>query len=332
MSSIPELVQVFNDVTGLDEEQAKTCIFWCGATYHISDFDSHFPILEAQGPTGTGKTSMRKVIQQLAKNPGKEISCKHITTSELRTELASRWERTALLEETEEVRELKASEQLISARCSRSTSSIGYKVKGKGSNWVPSSEDVFGATFVHHRQPFIDQATQNRVITITTCFIPNRTFIEPPSGLTLPSLALKPFAKSDKVAGRVFDTWKPLLYIANWLDDEYWLYWVQFKMEEAGEELRDGQSFEMKSTILYKLIEVLEINGRLIMKAVNVDGEITKILKDRSMPWLTPQQVNSVLRGLGIHIERRGGRLMAYPTLDSVKGAADKLGIEDKLL
>ncbi len=57
--------------SGLNEQQAKTCVFYALATHHIDKFEK-FPILVFQGGADTGKSSAMAQAGKMCQNP-KEV-------------------------------------------------------------------------------------------------------------------------------------------------------------------------------------------------------------------------------------------------------------------
>ena len=88
---INDLVSVFHEVSGLDEYQAKTSIYYTAATHRIERF-KWFPVLAFIGLPGTGKSKALDVIAQICCKPN-PITCHSAMTS------ASIRDRTALRQE-----------------------------------------------------------------------------------------------------------------------------------------------------------------------------------------------------------------------------------------
>ena len=57
------LTQLIRETTGLDEDQAKTIVYYAIATYALPVLGK-FPLLTIYGPAGTGKTTILKILKE----------------------------------------------------------------------------------------------------------------------------------------------------------------------------------------------------------------------------------------------------------------------------
>jgi len=331
--TIAELSQLFDDVSGLDECQAKACIYYAAGTYHLSQFN-WYPILEIIGPTGTGKTTLIALQSKLCYQAS-VVDCDVISLPVLRDELAKAKEMTFIGEEADNCLGGRQAEALFGARCSRATSTITVKRQAE-KGWSQHSLNIFGATVLHHRRSFLDQSNQNRSISIRTRF-KGGTFLKLPDNLLLemPDIPVGN-PPQFKVAGRAYDTWYPLLAMANGVGDINWIDWARSRMEEASDEVKDGQSYEPEALIFARVVEVFTdpLTGKINLnsqKRANVQTEIVKPLI-LTLPYINPWLVSRTLKKLGLSIVRNGGTNWLYPTEETLKNAADQIGYEDDAL
>jgi len=157
------LINLIQGVTGLDDNQARTFVYFSMATYGLPSLEI-FPILTISGPAGTGKTTLLDVLRQISFKPSIQfINGGIVSRAVLRDSFANRQAQTALIDEGDEI-----DEDLLIARNSKRSSTIEVnRARGEG-GYVPRAADVFGATAIHRRQPYKDPAVLSRSIVITT--------------------------------------------------------------------------------------------------------------------------------------------------------------------
>ncbi len=59
-------IPVIMGASGINKEQAKTCLYYIVATYFLPDELDLMPILAIIGPQGTGKTDLLKQLGKMA--------------------------------------------------------------------------------------------------------------------------------------------------------------------------------------------------------------------------------------------------------------------------
>jgi len=337
MSAVDQAIATLLGSVGLMLEEAKLAVYYSIATWKMPRLDM-FPILRFRGPPGTGKSSAMAVLGPWCCQP-RWISGKRLTAAAFRDELAEAHKGTALVEEADETADDKGCEELLSARCSPSTGQLQFKRAQNSRNWRQCSVPIYGATVVHYRGTFIDQATASRCITITTCYRDDK--YKPPvaTGELAPLLkGLGEFADLSAVAdmgsGRVHDVWAPVLAAAKLVKDEGWLEWAKEQIEAEIEELRDGHTYELDGLILARVVQCLteETSGQLICRQLRVQDDIIIPLRQRERIGLSAWQASRHLRELGFDIERIGGQNKFTPTVESLKRAAEKVGYHDRVL
>lgn len=338
LEKVNSAIDILMQSAKLNRNSASTVVYYSIATWKVKEYE-WFPILSVQGTQSTGKSVTLRHINNLCKSPN-WISGKGITPAALRDELAKAKLGTAVIEEADECQNLKKSESLIGARCSPHTSKISIK-KESPEGWQQSEVETYGATALHRRQPFADPAVQSRAIVIAT------RFREGPYGSEYIHTDIKQaiiecsecvdtnsIPKVNRIiAGRVLDTWKPLLLVAETLGDTRWLEWAEKKIMHEIEELKDGQSYEPMHLILAKLIELLQDdNDSLNIKRLKVDLDIGEPLRRNTLPYITPWQVSRAIKDMGFEVQRSGGVNWVLPSEDAIINAAEQIGYEDKVI
>lgn len=343
-NAIDTLVDVTQNATGLTVGQAKACIYYAAITYRIGNLD-FLPMLVALGGAGTGKSTLLRIMKKLCYKP-KEVGCDGITVPALRDKLVEARNRTIIAEEADKATNPAKAEGYFRARCDRATAHLEVKRPVEERGWVQGSHSIYGASVLHCREPFRDQATQSRAIIIQTIFKEGNfteSEIDDHARGAVRNLANDTDLKARPavlpgIAGRVTDVWRPLLLVAQTARDRNWLEWAWNEMELASRELGDGHSYEPQSVILAKLIEVLSEDTSTgspkigNMRRIKIDSEIVKPLQKGSLPYTNPWQVRQILNNLGFEVQRLGGINYALPTLKNLLLAAQKVGYEDKVL
>ena len=326
---ITHLVDILQMVSGLDDEIAKTCVYYALITHHL-DFYTFVPILESYGPLGTGKTQLEEFMERVC-YLAHICKCGGITYAALREELYKAKKGTFIGDEVD--CDVKKVEDLYGIRCSASGSAPLMKSQGK-SQWQGETIPIFGATVLHHRRPFLDPSNQSRAITIKTHWKPGKyikmeAFKDVP--IEIPQIPVGNISNTLSL-GRAYDTWYPLLDMATGAGDTEWLAWADKKMKESEKEVNEGQAYEPNAVILAKLIEACVDSDSSKIKSdidrVNVHSQIVAPLT-KEYPWVNSHSVPRILRELGLEIHRTGGNNWVYPTPESLKKAAEAIGYTD---
>jgi len=224
---VSELVRVFSSVSGLDNNQAKTAIYYAMATHKIQNY-TWFPALAFIGAPRTGKSKALEVMSCLCRKPYWITCHATMTPASLRDELISSENKvTALIEEADLYPNRKQLQSYIINRVDKiRTSGLAVKEQVETPSgvkeWRTKNKRAYSATVIHDRNSLDDLAAESRAIIINTTYKEN-TFIDPPRGLTLPNFSLGTIPSYFTSKGRAFDTWRPLLEIASGLGDAEWL-------------------------------------------------------------------------------------------------------------
>jgi hypothetical protein len=343
MSMIDKAVKILLGSSGLDPESARTAVYYAIATWGVDQLDMFpiFPLLRFYGPPGTGKSRAMKVLASWCCRPIM-VSGKMITVAALRDVLAMAYQGTALIEEADETAEDKGCEQVLAARCDPSTAELELKRKDKLDNWQQERLPIYGATVVHYRRAFMDQAIASRSININTRGREGswQTPIDIPELLPLRDLAkikLLDYSVDFVPDGRVKDVWVPLLRIARMAKDNDWLEYARKKMMAEIEELRDGGAHEVAGLVMAVIVRRLTRTERggieqIVCRRLVVEDDIIEQLRRLYHIYLNPWQASAQLRELGFNLERIGGKNKFTPTPESLRRAAKKIGYQDKLL
>ena len=256
------LVELIQATNGLDEQQARTIVYYAIATHGLPNLDN-FPILTICGPTGTGKTTLLEVLQQLAYGtPHMLIDGGKATYAALRDNLKPLT--TALIDEADNVDEV-----LLISRNSTKTSHIPIKRAGKKGGWTDHVLNIFGATVLHRRKPFKDAAVLSRSIVIRT----RKTAVDRylAEEFTLYAEELRAIAEQvdwEQVAqrggNRIADTWAPLLEVAALIGDSEWECYALQQMETATGDLDLGHEVEPVQAVYQSLLSLaLDEHGKV---------------------------------------------------------------------
>jgi len=340
---IDEAVNILLKSSGLEPEDARTAVYYAAATWGVDQLDMFpiFPLLRFYGPPGTGKSRAMKVLASWCCKP-KTLSGKRITVAALRDELAIAYQGTALIEEADETADDEGCEQLLAARCETSTAELELKRKDNQDNWQQEHVRIYGATVVHYRRAFIDQAIASRSININTRgregSWQNPTDI--PELLPLRNLAkieLLDYPVDFVPDGRVKDVWVPLLRIARMAKDKDWLEYAKKKMMVEIEDLRDGSAYEVAGLVMAVIVRRLtrtERGGKeqIVCKRLVVEDDVIEQLRRLRHLYLSPWQASKQLKELGFKLERIGGKNKFTPTPEDLRRAAEKIGYKDSLL
>jgi DNA polymerase III delta prime subunit len=340
MNVIEKSISILLGSSGLDVELTKLALYYTIATWKIPHLDK-FPILRFCGPPGTGKTSALCILRNWCYNP-RLITGKSISTAAMRDELNAAELGTALIEEADEASEPVDCEQLFAARFSRTTGQLVVKTKTlNGESWEQVQVGTYGATILHYRRAFFDQATQSRSLTVNTRFRDKQyttPLDEEVKALTsrLSSLGdcIDLADVADLGSGRVHDVWAPVLAVARLIRDDDWIHWATQQMEAELQDLKDGHAYELSGLILAQILKSLtkENDNRIECRRLTVQDDIIEPIRKHEQVKLTPFQASRQLKELGFNLQRTGGQNKFTPTLESLKRAASKIGYQDTLL
>jgi hypothetical protein len=176
-----ELIQLINQVCGLPEEWAKTCIYYTASTYFLTIIDWIIALV-LLGKPDTGKSYLLRLLRNLSFQPVPIALDERTTEVSLRNKLIEANQRTAIIEEADLYRNRRALESYIINRVGKfaSTPSITEQVvKPSGAkDWKTTTHDLFGTTIIHDRNGLTDLAAERRSIIAPLARKPSQTFHE----------------------------------------------------------------------------------------------------------------------------------------------------------
>lgn len=340
---VEQLVALIGQVCGLNENWAKTCIYYCTATHELNLID-WMPALQILAPPGSGKSQLIKVLSHLAYQPYAFSCYDRMTSVTLRNMLEKAKSKTAIIEEADLYPNRTELERYLINRASTITSVLPYTHQVKDSTgttqWITDRVFIPGATILHDRHGLDDMAAERRVITVEIRKQKCKIFLKPDEGqlqkLALPKLGLGLLPdtfSAPEVTGSGLDTWEPLVRCASFQQDEEWLSWVWGEVAQFNERLADGQQYELNLTAFKAVIRCLmENNGMLLVKDPIALKDITKIVKEE-YPWVKEKSVGTVLRKEGFNELRNiGGTTKLITTDDQLRRIANDIGYKDDSL
>ena len=327
-------------VSGLDDFNALVAAYYCLATWFVRVLDV-FPILNVQGPNGTGKSQFLALLKRITFR-AHGITAARITPAALRDELAKAHEGTAIIEEADQA---DAVEEYVGLRYSRSTAVCPLKkLEADGKIWRQEEVAIFGPTVVHKRLTFNDPAVEGRSVLIRTVPDITRKYIkadeiEPevvegirkwandirestdlPNSLDIP----------DDIAPRVVDSYRPLIALASAAGDMEFLDGIWTRLRQASQNLRDGQLYEPGAVVLQALVRALTKEGAIVIKTVPIEGRLKQIIQYDFGLTLHNHQIAFILREHGFVLKRSGGPTAVFPDLRTLVRACDAIGLHDE--
>jgi hypothetical protein len=327
---------VLSLITGLGDLEQKIVTYWVLAT-HALHGAKVFPLLTLDGPLGTGKSQTEKVIAVFAHKPH-PFSLRGCTLPVVRDELAEAQEGTAIIEEGDEAwKDEERFERLLSDRSTREAADMGRK-HPVGDDWVTVREAYFGATAIHRRLPYHDSALVSRSVFAHHIADPTRmyaNFEDLPLGMIGPRAWLKdlcldlpPVDPIEGVDGRIFNTYRPLLAMAELCGDREFPGEIVRVMRLRSEELREAQALEPNALVIRALVEALMTDQGLVFRDIRLNV-LANIIYETYRVKLAPQQIGAVLWQQGFQKKISGGPTFVVPTPARLLRVAHDYHIKD---
>jgi hypothetical protein len=217
--------------------------------------------------------------------------------------------------------------------------------------WASEEYHTFGASIVHRRHHFKDQAIENRSIWLHIPFNSTRPkksyypvdgdmvkyareLLEEACSITLPEADIPGF-----IAPRVAEAYEPILRLAQLVDDMSFLAELGSFLSQADAAFRDGQTYEPKALALQALIACLtETDPTTNQERLKLDKsvkvmEICNFLQRNYQQGLTNRQAAAYLRELWFQTGMVGGvtRVRGI-TVPQLVRACQETGIVDELV
>ena len=340
---VEQLVELINNVCGLNENWAKVCIYYCMASHELKLID-WMPALQLLAPPGSGKSQLIKVLTRLAFQPYAITCFDRMTSVTLRNMLEKAKNKTAIIEEGDLYPNRTELERYLINRASTATSALPITHQEKDNTgttqWVTKRLFIPGATIIHDRHGLDDMAAERRAITVNIRKQKGKKFLKP-SKAELKKLSLPKFGlgllpdifNAPETTGSGLDTWEPLIRVASSQEDDVWLSWVWGEVVEFNDRIADGQQYELELTAFKAVIRCFMDNaGMLLVKDPQPLKDITAIVREE-FAWVKPKTVGTVLRKLGFREFRNiGGTTKLTTTLEQLKKISEDVGYTDDLL
>lgn len=326
--------------TGLDSISRKLVIYWTLAT-HCLDHVKMFPLLLLKGPMGTGKSVTLRIIKVFAYRPV-FFSARGSTLPVIRDKLAECNKGTAIIEEADESwKGAQDFEGLLSDRYHQDSAEAALKVSA-GDNYVTVTKQIFGATVLHRRKPFTDPALKARSVLILLKanhekayreFCENDPLVQEAHEI-LKDLSLSPIDVPCPVhvAARVWDSYKPLISVAQLCGDEDFLPGIMNRLKSETAALMADQSEEPDALVLRAIIECISMGKQTINFRYVGFREIVESIKRNHLVEMRPQQIGTIVRELGFKTTESHGVTKVVTDAASLLQASVEVGYEDDVI
>ncbi len=329
--------KALTESTGLEDLQQKLAIYWTLATHSLRHANM-YPLLSVQGKMGTGKSQALMIIGNFSSRPVR-FSLRGMTGPTIRDKFAEAYEGTAIIEEADGAwMDPEANfERLLSDRYQRASAEASHKVRS-GKNWTGVTMQYFGATALHRRLPYKDAALDGRNICVRTRPDHARRYrefnSEDPwniegkqivSGLTFQPITVE---QPSGVAGRVFDTYRPLLSVARLCEDQEFEAQLQSKLVQATLELKEAQSSEADGLVLRAVVEFVWELGVPEFRNIKFSELSKRIWENHRVP-LSPRQIGPIARELGLTTKVSHGATVVEPTPATLLKVCDECDYTD---
>jgi hypothetical protein len=327
---------------GLREREGKLVVYWTLATHALQHLNT-FPVLVLLGKMGTGKSQTLKIIHNFAFRSVR-MSLRGMTGPAIRDKFASCYEGTAIVEEADAAWKDSDSnfERLISDRYQRDTAEASLKERSGDKNWRIVTKEYFGATVLHRRMHFVDPALDGRSVIVRSRPDHTRQYrefdehdpwnVEGKEVIREVTFELPDIKKTDGVAARVFNSYKPLLGVAKVCgDSDFEQQTVARLLLQGTLELKEAQASEPDGLVLRAIVEVVFQSGAPQFDNIRFGGLSDVIWKNHHLT-LTPRQIGPIVRELGFETRASHGVTVVVPTAASLLRACDECDYSDEAI
>jgi predicted house-cleaning noncanonical NTP pyrophosphatase (MazG superfamily) len=333
--------RALTESTGLKDLQQKLVIYWTLATHSLPHVNT-FSLLAIQGKMGTGKSQALSVIGNFSFRPVR-FSLRGMTAPAIRDKFAEAHNRTAVIEEADSAWKDPDStfECLLSDRYQKASAVASHKVPRGDKGWIGMTKEYFGATILHRRVSFKDAALDGRTVCVRTRPDHTRQFreynAEDPwnaEGKELVSeITFEPpeVEQPQGVAGRIFNTYKPLLSTAKLCGDEEFAQQLQAKLQQETLELREAQSSEPDGLVLQAIVEIVLGTPNVEFRNIKF-RELTQSIWDNHRFSLSPRQIGPIARDLGFETKPSHGVTVVVPTPATLLRACEECEYTDEAI
>lgn len=343
---VSQLVDIVHEICGLPENWAKTCIYYCMATYHLGKV-VWMPVLVIKAEFGSGKSKLMQVLEKLSYK-GILITChERMTSTSLRNMFIRAKNKTAVIEESDLYPNRKELESYLINRVDKlRTSEVPVTeqvTKGETQVWRTQKPGVFGATILHDRYGLTNLATERRAIMVEIPHKPGKKYLHPDKqakswwkNIVLPESTMAEIPDifdCDEIRGSSLDAWEPLIRVANSVGDDDWLYWAWGMINEASQSLSNGREWELESQAFGAVIACsVDANGKLAKANPIPLSSVTKKLID-DYSWIKPKTISTILRKkFKLDVHRKAGSAHIFTNPDELRKIATEFDFKDDSL
>jgi hypothetical protein len=352
--------EALSKTTGHDDFQRRKIAYWIIATHFLPVFDP-FPTLVVYGPPATGKSATLEIVYGFSYKPTR-IAGATTSAAGLRSAMGEAARGTLIIEEADKL----ATQELEDILITRYSLASGIDTKmvtpGQGI-WRRQKVSTSGATALHRRNLFKDPALLRRTIPIRAKRTKGK-YVPPGQckGLfdefhqlefTRSTSDAKGISTGDKlpkllpveniwgVDQGILDCFMPILALAVYLEDRWFINQLKDEMKEAESRLKGEELYLEAPALLHILICLAaeEMGKNFTAKRISV--EVSKIepagLREygRSCPLLSlsANQRNRILReDLGFEVASAGGRQRVRFTIaELIKQCSDWKVVDEQL-
>lgn len=349
--AVEECTSNIQQVANLNYGKAKQLSYYAASTYKLDELDLE-PILTLLAGSGSGKNEVMQVLMQYVHKANWVTVSDEMSKATLRDELNSSHLGTALVEEADTV-----PEGLLTRRPYRVSGPLSvYKphetAKGNAP-YFPRSYNVFGATILHRRIEFRDNAVRRRALIVrwrhlkpeemekqglafrkanTLTYTKSMTAI---TDISLPNISgLSNSLKG--ISNITLDLWQESLQIALLCSDYDWVNGHAIPaMKVESDEIEKTMDVEPSALVFRVLLSQLARDRNVgipdKLKPVTL-VDIGKALHNDYRRDLAEKQIAPLYRAAGLELKNSGGYTKVYPTRESLKQAARIVGVEDEMI
>lgn len=328
-------------VSGIGVNEAKLAAYYCAATYKQSEKKLSSP-LSIIGSSTTGKSQIMEKLHDYSCNPSQLINAKSKSYPDVRDITAislKEGNNTIFIEEADRCIQSNKLEEFIYNSYSRTTSDFSVKRAQQNGTYVQDRFGIFVSFIEHRRTTHNDGANARRAVVIETHQIKDAEFpmsneIDSPNAnnmalmadIILPTVTSRPKG----IEGGIWNNWQILIKVAMALGDTDWLDWAVDRMKADSELLKDVRQYEPQVAILGSLVANLTIkNGDYTGVRI---GTIVETIRREYGFIKSNMTVSQQLKRCGIEVHLAKGVSHAFPTKESLKKAADDLGLDEVFL
>jgi hypothetical protein len=309
---------------------------------HALPHAQHFPLAKLRGFFGTGKSSALKVAKLFAYRPF-SFSGRGCSFPVFRDNLELAYQGTALIEEGDAGWKCDP-EPLLSDRYDRTSAQAGHKVPSGEAGFSTRVILYFGATIIHRRVAFADAALESRCVAVNFRPVHGRTYgemgadweaqwSEAPEVKAIQDLILDlpPVEQDELIAGRIWNTYTPVIAVAGIVGDSQFEAELIQKMEGITMTLKEAQATAELDTIAVRaLIECMSKGGTLkIGEGISLKDIRDTVWKNTSLT-ASPFQLGTIFGDLGVERRKSHGITKLYASAAILVKVCTELGIDDE--